>query len=268
MNRVSEYLHLLGVQDPGVPDLEALTRLQQRHLLAVPFENLSVVAGEAILLDEELLVAKLLDRRRGGFCYELNGAFAWLLRQLGYHVTVIEGGVYSSETGRPGPQFDHMALIVDLDRRYFVDVGFGDSARTPVALPDGEVEDVSGRYRLHCSATASAFALERRQARAWSPLVIFRQQPRQLPDFQDRCHYHCTDPRSTFVRRGPVVTRALRGGRITLTSDSLTITDHGGSKRRQKVAGRADFASFLGRHFGMDLPAAVEDWEGGEALIS
>jgi N-hydroxyarylamine O-acetyltransferase len=108
--RADEYLARLGlVREPPGP--EALARLHVRHLQRVPFENLDIWRGVSIVLDEERLVAKVL-RGRGGFCYELNCAFAWLLRALGYQVTLLAASV-ADDGGGFGAPFDHLALRVD-----------------------------------------------------------------------------------------------------------------------------------------------------------
>ena len=77
------YLRRLGLQAPPATDLDGLRRLQRAHLEAVPFENSSVLRGEPIVLEEPRLVRKVVDEGRGGFCFELNGAFAWLLARSG-----------------------------------------------------------------------------------------------------------------------------------------------------------------------------------------
>jgi hypothetical protein len=73
---VDDYLARIGVTRPASADLQALRDLQLAHLLAVPFENLSIHLGEPIILDQAALVTKVTRMHRGGFCYELNGAFA------------------------------------------------------------------------------------------------------------------------------------------------------------------------------------------------
>ncbi len=96
---VDAYLDRIGARRPERPDHAALRVLQRSHLGAVPFENLSIHLGEEIVLDADALVAKIVDRRRGGFCYELNGAFAALLRSLGFEVTLLAARVFDGEDG-------------------------------------------------------------------------------------------------------------------------------------------------------------------------
>ncbi|MBO0885245.1 MAG: arylamine N-acetyltransferase, partial [Mycobacterium sp.] len=141
------YLNRIGAAPVDQPDLQTLRRLQYQHLLTVPFENLSIHLGEPIHLDEDALFEKVVGRRRGGFCYELNGAFAMLLTALGYRVSYLAARVFSGKV--PGPPLDHLALRVDLDRPYLVDVGFGALSNHPLLLDSrNEQHDRAGRFRL------------------------------------------------------------------------------------------------------------------------
>ncbi|HSM44023.1 MAG TPA: arylamine N-acetyltransferase [Acidimicrobiia bacterium] len=141
---VDAYLRRLGLESPIVPDLETLELLQRSHLTAIPFENLDVYARRGVKTDASWSVSKVVDRRRGGWCFELNGAFAALLEELGYEVKRLAATVlYGS--GAPMPS--HLALEVSLDGAYLVDVGFGDSFIRPLPLgSDGPHDGGSGMF--------------------------------------------------------------------------------------------------------------------------
>src|SRR5690606_14867059 len=109
--RIDDYLHRLGAGQPAWPTVDALRELHLRHLRTVPFENLSVHLGEEIVLDGKRLLDKVVEARRGGFCYELNGAFGTLLAALGCDVTLLAARVYG-DGDRPGIPYDHLALRV------------------------------------------------------------------------------------------------------------------------------------------------------------
>src|SRR5690349_2377671 len=116
------YLSRIGMpEELAPPSAELLRELHIRHLESVPFENLSIHLDEPIRLDEDALLDKIVRRRRGGFCYELNGVFAALLEALGFRVTRHAARVFSGD-GQLGIPFDHLALIVDLDEEWLVDV--------------------------------------------------------------------------------------------------------------------------------------------------
>src|SRR5439155_2857102 len=128
--RVTDYLARIGAR----PD-DDLATLVDRHYRTVPFESLSIHLGEPIDLRPEALFDKIVRRRRGGFCYELNGLFGWLLAELGFPVTILSARVFRA--GQPGPDFEHVLLLVDAEERLIADVGFGDSFLEPLSLELG-----------------------------------------------------------------------------------------------------------------------------------
>src|SRR5215212_1339106 len=105
------YLQRINYRGGRAPTAATLRDLHRAHLLAVPFENLDIHLGRPILLGQDALFDKIVRRRRGGFCYELNGLFAGLLRELGFEVTLLAAGVARADGGF-GPEFDHLTLLV------------------------------------------------------------------------------------------------------------------------------------------------------------
>src|SRR5690349_13974281 len=114
---VDAYLERLEYDGPRTPTVETLCRLQEAHLLIVPFENLDIFLRRRIVLDEAALFDKIVRQRRGGFCYEVNGLFAALLRALRFSVTLLSARDVHAD-GTYGPEFDHLALLVTLDSRW------------------------------------------------------------------------------------------------------------------------------------------------------
>src|SRR6266849_8664811 len=127
---IAAYLRRIGYTGPVTATLPTLRQIHRAHLLAVPFENLDIPLGHPIVCDEDTFVRKIVERRRGGFCYEMNGAFAALLRTIGFEGTLLSARA-SRKDGSYGPEFDHLALRVDLDAPWLADVGFGDSFLDP-----------------------------------------------------------------------------------------------------------------------------------------
>src|SRR6266567_5597771 len=152
---LAAYLDRIGAGRPAKADTAALRSLHRAHLLTVPFENLSIHLGEPISLEPGELIDKIVTRRRGGFCYELNGAFALLLGALGFDVRLLAARVFGDD--RLGPPFDHLALLVrtaDGDGPWLADVGFGSHSEFPLRLGErGQQDDPAGSFRL---AEASA----------------------------------------------------------------------------------------------------------------
>jgi N-hydroxyarylamine O-acetyltransferase len=250
---VDRYLERLGADRTT-----SLADLHERHLRTVPFENLSVHLGEPIVLEEDVLVDKVVDRHRGGFCYELNGAFAALLRALGFRVDYLSAQVHG--TGGFGPPFDHMALLVraaDRVDQYLVDVGCGTgSPAHPLLLRDGHEEhqpETASTYRL--ARTADGWQLDiRRDGEEWQPHSAFDETPRTQADFLPRCRFQDGSPDSHFTR-GPLCSRNIPGGRITLTGRQLIVTGRGVREERDLPDDPA-FHAALREYFGIDLAIA------------
>ncbi len=126
----SHYLKQLGFTDFHAiePDLDTLKRLQLAHQTQYPFQSITTVLDRPADLAEASLYNKIVERRLGGYCYELNGLFLDLLRHLGYEARIITGIVIINnqlKLERRNAR-THMAIIVTIEQQnYLVDVGFG-----------------------------------------------------------------------------------------------------------------------------------------------
>jgi N-hydroxyarylamine O-acetyltransferase len=239
---MQRYLGRLGFAAPPPPTWEGLNKLVDAHLRAVPFENLDVMAGLQPQLSTAGTLHKIVSRGRGGFCYELNEAFGALLAHAGFSVRRIEARVWSVPQQRFGPPFDHLALVVSLPEGDFLtDVGFGDNNRTPLRLPEDEVEDVSGRYTLR-PGSGGLWRLSRPDR----PLYDMTLAPQPLEVFAPMYRFHQTSPESIFSK-GLICTRATANGRITLSGNRLSIV---AGPHREESAG-VDRGRTLAQHFGI-----------------
>jgi N-hydroxyarylamine O-acetyltransferase len=248
--------YLERINYSGSLDLTAKTlrELQLAHLLTVPFENLSIHAGEPIILDDDSLFDKIVRRRRGGFCYELNGLFAALLRALGFKVEMLSAGVANAE-GDFGPDFDHMVLMVPLEERWLVDVGFGDSFREPLLL-DFEGEQVQNDEAYRISPHNSHLIMSQRRGDGeWKDQYRFTLQPHTYPDYAGMCHYHQTSPESHFTK-ARVCSRATPKGRITL-SEMRLITTANGERHEQILSSDEEYQAVLREHFGIVMTSGL-----------
>ncbi|MER8185042.1 arylamine N-acetyltransferase [Kitasatospora sp. NPDC094015] len=214
--QVTAYLDRIGAPRPARPDAQALAALQSAHLLAVPFENLSIHLDEPVRLDLDLLLEKIVGRRRGGFCYELNGAFAELLRALGYRVTLHSARVFAGE--RPGPPQDHLALLVDLGEPWLVDVGFGRFSKLPLRLDErGEQPDPCGVFTVRPHGEEVDVLLD------GTPQYRLDLRPYRLTDFVPTCWWQTTSPDSHFTR-SPTCSLLTEDGRVTISGTRLIRT--------------------------------------------
>ena len=231
---VPSYLARIAYSGPTTPTAETLRAIHHAHLLAVPFENLDIELGRTIVIDEATVVRKIVEQRRGGFCYELNGAFAALLRARDFPVTLLSARV-SRSGGGEGPEFDHLALRVDLDQPWLVDVGFGESFLEPLRLvPGTEQEDPAGTFRLQ--PVRERLQLEKLGPDGvWKRQYSFAQHPRNLEDFAAMCSYHQTSPESHFTQNR-ICTLATPDGRITLSGLKMIETRNSGRKEKMLVS--------------------------------
>src|SRR5215218_7277741 len=210
---IDAYLERINYNGPRDVNAETLRALQVAHLMSVPFENLSIHSGEPIVLDEDALFTKIIDQRRGGFCYECNGLFAGLLRALGFDVAMLAAGV-ATRNGGFGPVFDHMTLMVTLEERWLADVGFGDSFLEPLLL-DSRAEQVQGNRAFRIVDDGDYLILERRNDRSeWQPQYRFTLQPYEFSDYEEMCRFHQASPESHFTK-APLCSLASEHGRTT-----------------------------------------------------
>lgn len=233
------------------PNAETLRSLHRAHLLTVPFENLDIALKRRITVDPEHSVRKIVERRRGGFCYELNGAFAVLLEALGFRVTLLSARV-ARQDGNFGREFDHLTLRVDLDECWLADVGFGDCFLEPLRLLErGDQEQMGRIFRVR--ELDEGLLLEEKIAGNWKNHYRFTLQPRRIEEFAEMCHFHQTSPESSFTRNS-VCSLATPDGRITVTDKRLVIT-HNGQKEERAVADWQERNRILEEQFGIVLAA-------------
>jgi N-hydroxyarylamine O-acetyltransferase len=218
---VDAYLDRLGVEWPAAADLATLRHLQERHVATVAFENLSVHLGEPVELAEEALFAKIVERRRGGFCYELNGLFAALLRELGYDASLHAAQVFRPD-GSLGPPLDHAAIVVELDEPWLVDVGFGRFARYPLRLSGVDAQaDPEGDFLVLDAPYGDVDVLMNGK-----PQYRMERRARPLPDFVPMAWWQSTSPQSHFTQ-SLTCSRPTSQGRVTLSGAKLIETVDG-----------------------------------------
>ena len=252
---VDTYLKRIGYDGHVTPTPGTLRALQLAHLLTVPFENLSIHSNEPIVLNEDALFTKIVNDRRGGFCYECNGLFAGLLRALGFDVKMLAAGVGRAD-GTFGPRFDHMTLMVTLDDRWLVDVGFGDSFLEPLLL-DSRSEQAQGTRRFRIEAHHDDLIMSSYNEEGhWQPQYRFDLEPHEFPDYEETSRYHQTSPESHFTK-GVICSRATSDGRITLSDMRLITTGPQKQRDERNLSSREEFDQILREQFGIVMKSAV-----------
>lgn len=243
------YLDRIGAERPEGATSEALRELHRRHLTRVPFENLSIHLGEDIVLEEQALYDKIVGARRGGFCYELNGAFAALLEALGYRVSLLAARVFID--GRLGIPYDHLALhVVSADGvAWLADVGFGRHSHFPLRLEEtGEQTDPGGTFQLVGTDEGDFDVLQDGE-----PQYRLELRPRELRAFEVGCWYNRTSPQSHFTSSLVCSRLTEDGGRITLSGRTLVLSPADGGERVQRKLVQGEVPAAYRDHFGLAL---------------
>jgi N-hydroxyarylamine O-acetyltransferase len=227
---IKQYLERINYVGPINTSLDVLSNLQFMHLMNVPFENLDI--QNHIKIDLGNLYDKIVVRRRGGFCYELNGLFYQLLKEIGFNIKIVSARVYNGQKGY-SPEFDHMALIVALDdAKYLVDVGFGEFTFYPVIIDlNKEITDPAGIFRIETYNEDYKVIEKKNTEGKFIPEYRFSEIKRQPAEFYDRCNFHQTSHESHFMQKR-ICSLPTKNGRITLTGDKLKITENGKVKER------------------------------------
>jgi N-hydroxyarylamine O-acetyltransferase len=253
---VDRYLERLGMQGDSIrSDLDGLTLLQHAHLASVPFENLDIVFAAGVRHDRTAAVAKIIDARRGGWCFELNGAFGALLDALGFRVSLLGAAVLLDG---PSTILEHLALEVSGGvgriEPHFVDVGFGDSTVRPPAHNQGGPQD-GGNATFEFFASPQGTTLSEHVDGIPAARLRFKRVAHDFDDFAPIATSMQIDPAKHWSSK-PFATRIVdvdSHDRVTLTADRLTI-EHAGGTRNERRLERAEWDGVLDDWFGMDRP--------------
>jgi N-hydroxyarylamine O-acetyltransferase len=246
---VERYLDRLGLTSRPAPTLDGLTRVQEAHVLRVPFENLDYHTGADIHMDTEV-VTKIVDGRRGGGCYELNPSRHYLLLSLGFSSRIMAARSYVR--GVLGPPNMHLVLEVTIEGRpYLVDAGFRRNSRRPLLITEGgEQQDPHGSYRVTAEPRVLEVSLDRR------PLYQVDRGPATIADFAPTLWWWRTCPDSPFLQ-SIFCSLPTEHGRVTLTGNRLVVKDETGV-RAEQLDDQAALLQAYSTWFGIELPAVPQ----------
>lgn len=253
---IASYLKRIDYSAPVKIDLQTLSALQYQHLLHVPFEDADIFYGRPIALDIASFYEKVVNRKRGGYCYELNGLFYQLLFTHGFDVSMVSARV---ATGRSyGPEYDHMALLVKLsDKEWLVDVGFGDFSMMPLMIEPGMIQnDGRAYYRIKDKVIVdgqSYLAVQKwnNATQSFKTEYLFTTRSRVLSAFASMHAYHQASPHSHFVRNF-ICSIPTPNGRISIVNNKLIKTDNG-KKEPHLISSELQRFYLLQDLFGIEL---------------
>lgn len=250
---VQRYLERIGFEGDPTLTTETLGRLQTRHLQAVPYENLDILRGVPLSLEVEHLYEKIVTQKRGGYCFELNQLFGWLLSELGFHVTHYVARFWKDEPNPP-PKRRHHVLRVDLNGESLLcDVGVGGVIpRTPLRITPG-VETTDGRacYKLE-QHEAWGWVLCERHHGEWRWVYSFREEPQLEKDFIMASFWCEFSPESIF-KKNPMVSIHTPDGYRSFAGNEFR-TFQGETVRTVVPENDEEYRALLLHYFGIQLP--------------
>ncbi|UII80620.1 arylamine N-acetyltransferase [Flagellimonas sp. CMM7] len=251
---VSAYLNRIKYNKEVEIDKPTLFGLQRAHLLSVPFENLDIHYKNKIVLDMDIIFEKIVNRKRGGFCYELNSLFYTLLKEIGFNVKIISARVYS-EKEQYGKVNDHMAILANIGTEQFlVDVGFGKFSLQPLPLKFNKtLVDDYGKF-VFDNYDKDYLRVSEQKNNVLTPQYIFSTKQHKLSEFKDMCDYHQTSSESHFTQK-KVISISTEIGRVTLNNSKVKITK--GSKTKEIEFNEDQFETYLKKYF--DIIVKIEE---------
>ena len=253
---LTEYFARIGYDGSPAADLATLQALSRLHPRAIPFENLDVQLKRPVSMEPEAVFDKLVTRRRGGWCYEMNGLLGWALGEIGFDVRRVEGGVMREATG-DGALGNHLCLVVRLDEQdYLVDVGFGGSQTAAMVIAEGSEAQVpfdlkllpleDGYWRMVQYTLGKPFSFDFHPGRCDEALLA------------GKCIWQQTDPASVFVQN-LVAQKRTGDAHLTLRGRVFTRLEAEAEDKRLLQSG-VELVDVLQEEFGLDVPEAETLW--------
>ena len=244
------YLKRIGYAQTVAPDLATLTALHRSHVHAIAFENLEIQMGGSIKLDAETLQAKMVRRKRGGYCFEQNNLLLLALNSIGFTVEAREARVRQNDGGVVRPR-THMVLTVRCeDREWLADAGFGaDGLVEPLAHDGGVIEQAGVLYRIVFQDANRV--LQRKVCGAWEDLYAVQPESPVPVDFEVGSWFTSTYPRSPFVLT-LTAQRVMESARHTLRN--LTYSVARGRETEAREISRDQLVPLLRGTFDLDVP--------------
>jgi len=252
---LAAYFARIGFRGEARVDAATLTALHRAHLLAIPYENLDVQLGRPVTIDPEAAFEKIVTRRRGGWCYEMNGLFGLALQTIGFPVTRLAGGVVRSLMGEVMVG-NHLVLKIDLDQPWIADVGFGDGAFEPFPLREGPI--LAGGFEMRLEKLEAGWWRFHNHPLGGAPNFDFTEDPADPALLAEKCQWLQTWPESPFVQN--LTAQRHRPGEIlVLRGRSFRRVRADGAEERL-IGSAAELVEVLAREFDLDLPEVAGLW--------
>ncbi len=258
-----ERIHFDGV---AKPDIQTLFDLHRQHTFVIPFENLAIFEGQDILVDPDSLFDKIVQRGRGGYCFEMNGLLAFILRRIGFDVRDLLARVFVSEN-EVFAKLHHILLVEVEGKRFLCDVGFGGNGLIePIELAmDKPVTQFGETYRLMHS-DAFGYILQHQLDGAFTNQYAFTLEAcKPVVDYLAPNFFCSKFPESLFTNQ-LMCTRPTPDGRVTISGKTLKIRT-GGRTDRQEVSDPESFNRMVRDHFDLEIDSLTFKNAKGEHIF-
>ena len=252
---VQKYLDRIGYSGPIHTSAEVLAQLQEHHVHTVPYENLDILGHIPLSLEIPHLFDKIVIHRRGGYCFELNALFGWLLQELGFKVTNYFGRFWRGETNTPAKRRHHI-LQVEIDNRQFIaDVGAGSSPKQPFELIADADQILGNEIYLVKKSESFGWMLYERKNGELDPIYSFTEEANLPQDYETTSYWCQHSPESVFNKQAKVYIRT-QDGRNTVDGKEFRIFTSNGV-HIFSPANEQEYANALLTHFGIKLPFQI-----------
>jgi N-hydroxyarylamine O-acetyltransferase len=248
------WLNRIGYTGPLEPTLTTLASLVKAHSHAIAYESIDIVLGTPAVLDIASLQRKMIERRRGGYCFEQNMLFRAGLRSLGYAVTSLQGRVVRGlEIDAPRPAI-HMLLRVELpEGAYLADVGFGNLAPTAPLLLEPHIEQPTPHEVMRFIIVNDELTLQSKLGDRWEHIYRVIPHPRNDAEYEITNWYTSTHPSAPYLSNIIAALPAPDGARLTLFNERLTRRFADGHAERQQLQSEAEYQRVIREEFGLTI---------------
>lgn len=254
--QLDRYFARTGYRGPRVPTLEALHALTAAHSKSIPFENVDVLLGKGVDLAPDAVFAKLVDQRRGGYCFEQNGLFLRVLKALGFDATPMAARVHMGQPRNYLPARTHLFIRVIFPDGsvWFSDVGIGSMSLTAAIRFELDLEQPTPHEPRRIVRDGDRYFHQARLGDEWLDVYQFSGEDMPTVDQELGNWYTSAHPQSHF-RRDLMVTRAADNGeRVTLLRTELKQRAKDGRAHVTEVKSPEHLLELLASHFGVHLP--------------
>lgn len=259
-SQISHYLDRIDYRGGTKPILEHLAAMHRQHLLHIPYENLDLINGVPLKLEVGALFQKIIVNRRGGYCFELQGLFCYLLKSLGYSVMQYAGR-FMDEPGYIQMR-RHRILVVELEsRRYVCDVGIRrESPRCPLELVEGlvQTDDIS-KYRYQKDPFFGWVLTQKEAGKDWKPMLGFTEEIQIDADFVMPSFYCEKHPDSTF-NKFMKVSIFKSDSDLTIVGNTFKVYRGGKLVERRELQTNQDVVTLLKDTFGIQVPDSYQNF--------